>query len=518
MSKHFPSDERQAISFPNWQTVLLELPAEQQTRIAREVVAFLRHCKQAHAPASVALVKQYLAAGGGTGEFVKAALRWFCSLGHVRPETDARGGERERGSTREAENAGAGTRPPTTGGILGSGSAGPRDGGVASPTGQAGTQAGTEILKLGIGHLESGVAEREAGGVPVLTSGATVVAENGGAGPRPATRRRAEPPLAAADLGGADWERDLIAASRSRGFLWRTEETYRGWATRFAKFIAPRSPYAAETDDIGRFLTALAVDQRASRSTQKQALNALVFLLQEALHRQVGEIDFRRSVAGKKVPTVLSREECRRLFAELRDTTRLMAELAYGSGLRLLELLRLRIHHLDLARRQMQVYDGKGAKHRVTVLPEAVVPALTVHVERLRRLFAEDRAAGLPGVWLPEGLARKYQRAGEQWEWQWVFPSRETAVDPATGVRRRHHVTDSAFQRAISSAGRMAKIDKRVTPHVLRHSFATHLLEAGADIRTVQELLGHDSVETTQIYTHVMARPGLGVRSPLDVG
>jgi integron integrase len=212
----------------------------------------------------------------------------------------------------------------------------------------------------------------------------------------------------------------------------------------------------------------------------------------------------------------LSREECKRLFDQLTGTTRLMAELAYGAGLRLLELLRLRVHHLDLARQQLQVYDGKGAKHRLTVLPAVLMPALAAHLERLRVLYAEDRAAGLPGVWLPEGLARKYAKAGETWEWQWLFPSRETAVDPVSQVRRRHHVTDSAFQRAIKSAARAAKIDKRVTPHVLRHSFATHLLEAGTDIRTVQDLLGHESVETTQIYTHVMIKPGLGVRSPLD--
>jgi len=328
--------------------------------------------------------------------------------------------------------------------------------------------------------------------------------------------RRMAPPLAAEDQGGSRWERELVAAIRRRGLLWRTEETYRGWARRFVAFLAPRSVYVADAIDVGAFLTELAVRQRAAQSTQKQALNALVFLVQEALKRELGTIDFRRAEAGRKVPTVLSHDECRRLFTQLSGTSRLMAELAYGSGLRLLELLRLRIHHLDFARQQLQIYDGKGAKHRLTVLPAALVPALTDQVERLRRLHAADRAAGLAGVWLPEGLTRKYPRAGEQWEWQWLFPSRETAVDPLTQIRRRHHVTDSAFQAAIKRAAAAAQIDKRVTPHVLRHSFATHLLDSGTDIRTVQDLLGHDSVETTQIYTHVMQKPGLGVRSPLD--
>ena len=324
------------------------------------------------------------------------------------------------------------------------------------------------------------------------------------------------PPLAASDLGGADWERDLIAAVRARGFLWRTEETYRMWGARFAKFLAPRSPYVATAKEVGGFLSMLATQQRASPSTQKQALNALVFLLQEALHRQVGEIAFRRAAPRQRMPTVLSREECQRLFGALEGTTRLMAELMYGSGLRLLELLRLRVQHLDLARRRLKVCGAKGDKDRVTVLPAALVAPLRAHLVRLRELHAADRAAGLPGVWLPEGLARKFQKAGERWEWQWVFPSRETSIDPVSKLRRRHHVIDSTFQNNIRWAAERAGLDKRVTPHVLRHSFATHLLDDGADIRTVQELLGHESVETTQIYTHVMQRPGLGVRSPLD--
>ena len=334
--------------------------------------------------------------------------------------------------------------------------------------------------------------------------------------PRP--RGAAVPPPAAIDQGMVAWERDLIREIRKRGFLWRTEETYRGWAWRFARFIAPRTPYAAAAEEVGAFLTALAVQQRAAPSTQKQALNALVFLLEEALHRTVGKLDYRRPAPSRRVPVVLSREECRRLFDGMEGTHHLMAELMYGSGLRLMELLRLRVQHVDLARGRLLVLGGKGDKDRSTVLPGSLGERLREQLERLRELHKADQAAGLPGVWLPEGLARKYPRAGERWEWQWLFPSRETSIDPATKVRRRHHSTDAAFQHAIKRAAEKAGLNKRVTPHVLRHSFATHLLESGADIRTVQELLGHASVETTQIYTHVMQKPGLGVRSPLDQG
>lgn len=337
--------------------------------------------------------------------------------------------------------------------------------------------------------------------------------------PVPGVRTRATlPTIAASDQGGADWERDLIIAIRRRGFLWRTEETYRMWAERFATFMRPRSPYAASDEDIGEFLTMLAARQRATPSTQKQALNAIVFLIREALNRSVGDIQFQRAAPRRRMPVVLSSDECSALFAQLSGTTRLMAELAYGSGLRLMEMLRLRVQHLDLERGQLRVSGGKGDKDRITVLPRRLVEPLKEHVKRLHELYEQDRLAGLPGVWLPEGLARKYPKAGEQFQWQWLFPSRETSVDPATGQRRRHHVVDSTFQNNIRWAAQRAKITKRVTPHVLRHSFATHLLEQGADIRTVQDLLGHESVETTQIYTHVMKKPGIGVTSPLDAG
>lgn len=274
--------------------------------------------------------------------------------------------------------------------------------------------------------------------------------------------------------------------------------------------------HAAGADEVAAFLTDLAVHGRVSPATQKQALNALVFFLQEGLHHSLGKIAFRRPQPQKRIPTVLSREECRRLFAELTGTPLLMARLAYGTGLRLMELLRLRVHHVDLERLQLTVHGGKGDKDRVTVLPALLQADLTQHLTRLRALHESDRKNGLAGVWLPDALGRKYPRAGEQWEWQWLFPSRETSVDPASGIRRRHHLIDTTFQRLVKRAAHTARIDKRVTPHVLRHSFATHLLEAGTDIRTVQDLLGHQSVETTQIYTHVTAKPGLGVRSPLD--
>lgn len=327
---------------------------------------------------------------------------------------------------------------------------------------------------------------------------------------------RTSSPLAAEDLGRVAWESKLIRTARSRGLLWRTEEAYRGWAWRFAEFLGDRGPEMATRGDVELFLEGLAVKSRVSASTQRQALNAVVFLVRESLGRELGELEFRRSVRGRGVPMVLSREEVRRLFAQMSGTPRLMAELAYGSGLRLMELLRLRVHHLDLERGQLKVFAGKGDKDRLTVLPASLRPVLEAHLGRLKELWQADREAGMPGVWLPEGLERKFGKAGERWEWQWVFPSRETSLDPVSGLRRRHHAVDTTFQRMIKTAAEAAGFNKRVTPHTLRHSFATHLLEAGADIRTVQDLLGHASVETTQIYTHVMQTPGLGVRSPLD--
>jgi integron integrase len=327
------------------------------------------------------------------------------------------------------------------------------------------------------------------------------------------------PSFGAADLGKSDWERKLIRELRGRHYRWRTEQTYRQWAWRFAHWLQARSNTIekAEAPDVREFLSEIATRQRASVSTQKQGLNALVFLLRDGLGHDPGDFsDYTRARKIKRMPVVLSREECRRLFAALDGTTRLMAELMYGIGLRLTELISLRIKDVDLDRRQILIHAGKGDKDRITVLPESLVERLKAHRERLRQRHEDDSVLNLPGVWLPEALERKYPQAGKSWEWQWFFPSTNLMTDPRSGIKRRHHVLDATFQNSIRVAARKAQLDKRVTPHVLRHSFATHLLESGSDIRTVQELLGHKNVTTTQIYTHVLNRPGLAVRSPLD--
>jgi integron integrase len=375
--------------------------------------------------------------------------------------------------------------------------------------------AGRETAAGGPAHLALRWFYRAGGGATVVARPVNLVKPKPAAGARPPWRPM-EPRPAAQDLGGPDWEKALVGTLRVRGLLSRTEDTYRSWARRFARFIAPKSPYAAAGEEVAAFLTDLAINNRASPSSQRQALNALVFLMQESLGRDLGELDFKRAYPKTRVPVVLTPEECQRVFNQLEGTTRLMAELMYGSGLRLMELLRLRVHHVDLERGQLTVRSGKRDKDRITIVPRSLNPVLTRQLERLRQLHEDDIKAGLPGVWLPEGLAKKYQRAGERWEWQWFFPSREASLDPTTGITRRHHTSDNAFQHAVRQAAAKARINKRVTPHVFRHSFATHLLESGADIRTVQELLGHDSIETTQIYLHCLRKPGLGVKSPFD--
>ena len=492
----------------------------------QEIVAFLHFCKIHHAGASIMLVKQYLAVAETQGRIqAREALRWWfrAAKGAVNCGPSTVGGAQKtavgahacfaakyarpqpyQDGTADPERRSSGTPPQVVRRALERTDDDARNVGRCAPTDQTAFSA------------NAATAERQAGTPALRGEGVPTREDPDGSESHPYPRtRNSTPPRAAEDLGGADWERDLIKASRGRGFLWRTEQTYRQWAGRFAAFLRPRSPYVATKDDVGAFLSKLAVEQRASASTQKQALNAIVFLLQEALHHELGEFDFNRAQPRKRVPTVLSPDECQRFFAQLTGTPRLMAELAYGAGLRLMELIRLRVHHLDLDRLQVQVHGGKGDKDRVTVLPEALVESLREHLGRLRVLFKQDREEERSGVWLPEGLARKYPKAGVSWEWQWLFPSRELSIDPVSGVLRRHHVQDGAVQGFVRRAAQAAGIDKRVTPHTLRHSFGTHMMETGYDICTVQELMGHEKVETTQIYTHVM-RKGLGSVSPLD--
>lgn len=335
---------------------------------------------------------------------------------------------------------------------------------------------------------------------------------------RCAPRPEGVPSEGRADTGKTPWESRMIERLRLQHYSWRTEQSYREWAWRFARHVGQEADLSKATeDDIKGFLTDLAVRERVSTATQKQALNSIVFLFREALGKLAGDLSgYQLSRRGRRMPSVLSRAECQQLFETMEGTARLMAELTYGSGLRLTELLRLRIKDVDLERCQITVRFGKGDKDRVTVLPEKLVERLRAHRDRLRELHAEDRKAGIAGVWLPEALERKYPGAGTSWEWFWFFPSRQLMRDPHSGLARRHHVLDATFQHAIRQAMKKARLNKRVTPHTLRHSFATHLLEGGTDIRTVQDLLGHVDVATTQIYTHVMKKPGLGVRSPFD--
>ncbi|MHB8829163.1 MAG: integron integrase [Syntrophales bacterium] len=319
------------------------------------------------------------------------------------------------------------------------------------------------------------------------------------------------------DRGGPAWEQLLVTVIRRKHLQWRTEETYRGWAHRFSSWLKKKPVEEAGADDIRGFLDHLAVDRKVSANTQRQALNALVFLQREAFGRDPGDFSgYRPGRSGKRIPVVLSQRECQSLFAQMSGTSRLMAQLMYGSGLRLMELLRLRVQDVNFEQGILIVRSGKGGKDRVSVLPESLRTPLLEHRERLQRLFEEDRQAELPGVWLPSSVENNIPTAGVLWGWQWFFPSRQLAIDPRSGLQRRHHLVDAAFQNAIRKAARAANLSQRVTPHTLRHSFAIHLLAGGADIRTVQELLGHADVATTMIYTHVLNRPGLAVRSPLD--
>jgi integron integrase len=306
-------------------------------------------------------------------------------------------------------------------------------------------------------------------------------------------------------------------AIQTRHYSRRTERIYSGWIRRFVVFHGKRHPSELGADEISAFLTHLAVEGKVCASTQNQALSALLFLYRDVLGREVPWMtDVVRAKASRRLPVVLTREEVAVVLRHLYGTPRLMAMLLYGSGLRLLECCRLRVKDVDFGRGEILVRAGKGGRDRVTMLPSVAMAPLTQHLTRARKQFEEDLAKDQAWVAMPGGLDRKYPNAAREWAWHWVFPATRVYVDPKTGQRRRHHLHESVLQRATREAIRLSGIPKHASCHTFRHSFATHLLEDGYDIRTVQELLGHRDVNTTMIYTHVLNRGGRGVRSPAD--
>jgi integron integrase len=306
-------------------------------------------------------------------------------------------------------------------------------------------------------------------------------------------------------------------AIRARHYSRRTEVAYTRWIVRFNRFHGKRHPAELGEAEITRFLTHLAVRDRVSASTQNQALSALIFRYREVLRRDLEWLaGVVRAKRPARLPVVLSRDEAAALMRQLQGVEWLMASLLYGAGLRLLECCHLRVKDVDFDRGEITVHDGKGSKDRVTLLPARVGPPLAAHLERVRRQHEEDLRRGLGSVELPAALERKYPRAPWEWGWQWVFPATRFYTDAETGRRRRHHLHESVLQRAVRQGVLRTGLAKSASCHTLRHSFAMHLLEAGYDIRTIQELLGHSDVSTTMIYTHVLNRGGRGVRSPLD--
>jgi integron integrase len=321
---------------------------------------------------------------------------------------------------------------------------------------------------------------------------------------------------------GGKWElSELIAAVRRKlrvkHYSLRTEQAYVAWVRRFIVASGGRHPRHLDGAAVESFLSRLASESDVAAGTQNQALSALLFLYREVLSVEMPWLQgIVRAKRARRVPTVLSRDEVQRLLAMMQGQAWLIASLLYGSGMRIMECLRLRVKDVDFARNEITIRDGKGGKDRRTVLPRILVEPLQREVERTRTVHAFDIAAGFGSVWLPHALARKYPNAPRELGWQYVFTAARRSMDPRSGTLQRHHVDDAVVARALKSARERAGIVKQLSAHTLRHSFATHLLEAGADIRTVQELLGHKDLATTQIYTHVLNRGAGGVLSPLD--
>jgi integron integrase len=318
-------------------------------------------------------------------------------------------------------------------------------------------------------------------------------------------------------LGWNTVEERIIRLIRLKHLSYRTEKSYLSWLARFKSFVDERDCTTLTEQHLKNFLSFLAVERKVAGATQKLAFNALLFFYRHVLDIEIGGLaTVVRSKIGRRLPVVLSKEEIRRIFSHLEGTHLLMATIIYGSGMRLQECLSLRVKDVDFSRNCLTIRGGKGNKDRETVLSERVGERLKRHLENVRALFDKDRKGKVAGVSLPGALDRKYQSAGEEWGWFWVFPSTNLCIDPLTRVVRRYHVYTTTLQKAFRQAVREAGITKQATIHTLRHSFATHLIEKGYDIRTIQELLGHSDVSTTMIYTHVATRNKLGVTSPAD--
>ena len=312
-----------------------------------------------------------------------------------------------------------------------------------------------------------------------------------------------------------DQLRDQI---RVKQYSPRTEKTYVRWVREFILFHNKRHPREMGTREINQFLTHLVVERKVSASTQNQVISSILFLYRNVLQISLNEteINFVRPKRGKRIPLVLSKNEAALVISKMSGTYQLMAQIMYGSGLRLMECLRLRVKDIDFQNQYIRVYDGKGSNDRLTLLPKSIIPALHQQIEYVKALHKKDLAAGFDGVSMPAALDKKYPAAPREFMWQYLFPASTLHKVQETGKTLRHHIHETALQRAVRQAARSSKLQKRVTPHAFRHSFATHLLEAGYDIRTVQELLGHKDVKTTMIYTHVLNKGPKAVQSPLD--
>ncbi|MBI2759146.1 MAG: integron integrase [Chloroflexi bacterium] len=307
-------------------------------------------------------------------------------------------------------------------------------------------------------------------------------------------------------------------ALRSKHYSRRTEDTYIAWVRRYIRFSNMRHPKEMNIPEINAFITHLAMQKNVAASTQNQALSAVIFLYRTVLNIPLDEsaLRFVRPNKPKRIPTVLSKTEAKSVIEKMDGVYRMMAQIMYGSGLRLMECIRLRVKDLDFANHQIIVRDGKGENDRVTMFPDSLLEPLRLHLKQTKATHEQDLLAGYGTVHLPYALAVKYPNANREFAWQYVFPAPDLSTDPATGTKQRHHIHESSLQKAVKQAARLTKIDKPVSSHTFRHSFATHLLQNGYDIRTVQELLGHKDVKTTMIYTHVLQRGGLAVKSPLD--